>query len=192
MRILFKPEISSWKIFNIGGEGFMGDFWLPLLIVFFGLFLFYLEGRGKVRPLYHISLISWHLLITTVVVYGSFQTNANISFGTWGISMSFKWLLVPFVLFLLMAIALVAMEISGNHKIPRFPWIQINWKPFLIALVLCPVAFLFFRLGTGFNWLVKIAVAATIIQWILLAESLGRPYALKLKHRDHTNLGRQP
>ena len=181
MRILFKPEISSWSIFNIGGKGYMGDFWLLPLIIFFALFIFYLEGRGKMRTLYHILLVSWHLLITAVIVYGSLQTDANVSFGAWGVNMSFIWLVVPFVLFLFMAIALVVQERSGNYKIPSYDWTKINWKPFLIALLLFPVAILFFRLGTGFNWQVKIAVAATIIQWILLYETLGRPYALRSK-----------
>ena len=181
MRIFFKPEISDWSIFNIGGKGFTGDFWLLPLIIFFALFIFYLEGRGKIRTLYYILLIMWHLLITAVIVYGSFQTDANVSFGAWGVNMSIKWLVVPFVLFLIMVIALVVQEKSGNYKIPSHDWTKINRKPFLIALLLFPIAILFFRLGTGFNWQVKIAVAATIIQWILLYETLGRPYALKSK-----------
>ena len=181
MRILLKPEISSWSIFNLGGKGFMGDYWLPPLIVLLALFIFYLEGRGKFRTIYHILIISWHLLITGVIAYGSFQSDAQVSFETWGVNMSFIWLVVPFGLFLFMAIALVVQEISGYYKITCYDWTKINWKPFLIALLLFPVAFLFFRLGTGFNWLVKIAIAATIIQWILLYETLGRPYALKSK-----------
>jgi hypothetical protein len=179
MRVIFKPEISSWSIFGAVGKGFDGDFWLLPLIVFVALFIFYLEGRGRIRVLYHILLISWHLLITAVIVYGSFHNDSNITFGTWGISMSFLWLVVPFVLFLFTAIALVVKELSGKYKIPRHGWTKINWKPFLIALFLFPVAFLFFRLGDGFNWLVKIAVATTIFQWILLTETVGRPYTLK-------------
>ena len=81
MRIFFKPEISDWSIFNIEGKGFTGDFCLLPLIIFFALFIFYLEGRGKLRILYYILLIMWHLLITAVIVYGSFQTDANVSFG---------------------------------------------------------------------------------------------------------------
>ena len=181
MRILLKPEISSWSIFNLGGQGFMGDYWLPPLIVLLALFIFYLEGRGKFRSLYHILIISWHLLITGVIVYGSLQPNAQASFETWGVNMSFTWLIVPFVLFLLLAIALVVQEIRGNNTIPCYDWAIINWKPFVIALLLFPVALIFFRLGTGFNWLVKIAVAATVIQWILLTEVVGPPYDRKSK-----------
>jgi hypothetical protein len=175
MRILFKPEISSWSIFNVGGKGFEGEFWLPALIIVFALFLIYLEGRGRMRTLYHIMLLSWHLLITGVIIYGSFQADAKISFGTWGISLSFIWLVIPFVFFLIIAIAMVVQEINGKFAIPRYNWKNINRTPLFIALLLFPVAFILFRLGTGFNWLVKIAVATTIFQWILLAESLGRP-----------------
>lgn len=179
MRILMKPEISSWSIFQAGGKGFMGDFWLPPLIVLFALLLFYIEGRGKLRPLYHFMLISWHLLISVIIVYGSFHTQSEISFGTWGISFSMFWLLIPFILFLVLSIVSVILESKNKYLIPAYSWTIINRKPLYLALFLLPVALLFFWLGEGFNWLVKIAVGATIIQWILLADALGRPYSIK-------------
>jgi len=182
MRILLKPEISTWNIFNFGGTGFMGDFWLPPLIVLFALVGFYLEGRGKLRILFHILLISWNLLMTGVIAYGSLQPDAKASFGAWGVSISFIWFIVPFVLFLFLAISLVVQEIRGNYTIPSYDWAKINWKYLVIALLLFPVALLFFQLGTGFNWLAKIAVAATIIQWILLTEAVSRPNGIKLKN----------
>jgi hypothetical protein len=175
MRLLLKPEISSWRIFNIGGKGAMGDFWFPPLIVLIALFLFYLEGRGRLRPIYHILLIGWHLTLTGVFIYGSLQSNAKISFGTWGISFDFIWLVVPLAAFLILAIILVIQENRGSLSIPIFKWSQIDWKTLGIAALLLPVAFIFFRFGEGFNWLVKIAVILTIIQWILLTEALGRP-----------------
>ena len=181
MRILLKPEISTWGIFNIGGKGFTGDYWLPPLIIIFALFVFYLEGRGKFRVIYHIMIISWNLLITGVIAYGSLQSNRPVSFDTWGVNISFIWLVVPFILFLLLTIALVIQEIKEKHLIPCYDWSKINWKPLIIALLLFPVALIFFRLGDGFNWLVKIAVGATIIQWILLSEALGRPHERKMK-----------
>ncbi len=187
MRVFFKPEISKWSIFGLHGDGFCGDFWLLPLIILYALFLFYLEGRGRIRFLYHTLLVSWHLLITAIIFYGSFQTKTKISFQTWGIHMSFIWLLVPFALFLIFTIALVIKEASGKVKIERFEWLKINWKPFFIALFIFPVSFLFFHLGTGFNWLVKIAVASTIIQWILLTETFGRPYLHKSKHVADSN-----
>ncbi|KQC06888.1 MAG: hypothetical protein APR54_06650 [Candidatus Cloacimonas sp. SDB] len=34
MRILLKPEISSWKIITFGGRGGMGEFWLlPAIVI---------------------------------------------------------------------------------------------------------------------------------------------------------------
>ncbi len=175
MRILLKPEISSWSIFGLGGKGFLGEFWLPPLIVLIALFTFYLEGRGRLRTLYHALLIGWHLLITGIIVYGSFQMDSVISFGTWGIKLSFIWLVVPFAVFTILAIILVYQEISGNIKVPVFSWKKINWRILLIAAALFPVALILFKLGTGFNLIVKLAVASTIVQWIFLAEALGRP-----------------
>ncbi|MBN1363350.1 MAG: hypothetical protein JW976_00960 [Syntrophaceae bacterium] len=175
MRLLLKPEISSWRIFNVGGEGIIGDFWLPPLIVLIALFLFYLEGRGKFRPIYHILLIGRHLVITGVFIYSSMQSNAKISFGTWGISPDFIWLVVPLAAFSILAIILVIQEIRGHSLVPTFKWNQLDWKAFGVAAILFPVTFIFFRFGEGFNWLVKIAVVVTIIQWILLSEAVGRP-----------------
>jgi hypothetical protein len=179
MRMLFKFEISSWSIFNVGGKGFLGDFWLPPLIVLFALFLIYLEGRGKIRPLYHALLLFWHFLITAVVVYGTLKSDSVITFGTWGISLSFIWLVVPFVLFLIAAIILVIKENTHKQFIPAFKWNIINRKPLILAIILFPIAIVFFQLGTEFNWQVKIAVGSTIVQWIFLTDALGRPYKKK-------------
>ena len=93
------------------------------------------------------------------------------------------------VLFLLLTIALVIYEIKGKYIIPSYDWAKINWKPLIIALLLFPVALISFRLGSGFNWLVKVAVGATIIQWILLTEAVGRPYALKSKQTVDSTTG---
>jgi hypothetical protein len=181
MRLLLKPEISSWSIFSVGGKGLVGDFWLPPLIVLIALFLFYLEGRGKLRSIYHILLLSWHLVITSVFIYGSLQTNAKISFGTWGISLDFFWLVIPLATFSILAIILVIQESRGQISIPTFKWKHIDWKTLALSAILFPIAFLFFRLGDGFNWLVKIAVIVTIFQWILLTESIGRPQSKAAK-----------
>jgi hypothetical protein len=192
MRILLKPEISAWSIFNLGGKGFMGAFWLPPLIMLFALFLFYLEGRGRIRPLYHSMIISWQILISCVIIYGSFQPEAEISFGTWGITLSFIWLVIPFLLFLVLTAIHVIQEIKNPDNIPVYGWIRLNWHPLIIAILIFPFAYIFFRIGTGFNWLVKIAVGSTIIQWIMLTESLGRPYTKTKKAGKEPYEGSEP
>ena len=123
-------------------------------------------------------------MITAAIVYGSFQTDANLTFGAWGINISFIWLILPFILFFTLAFKLVLQERSGKYDIPTFPWSRFNWKPLPIVLLLIPIAYLFFHLGTGFNWLVKIAIVGTIIQWILLTEILGRPDKQKMDSTD--------
>ncbi len=176
MRILLKPEISSWSIFNLGGKGFLGEFWLPPLIVLYALFMFYLEGRGRMRPLYQVMLVGWHLAIAGILAYGSLLPDGAISFGTWGITVSFAWLVIPQGLFLLLALLLVIRENRKQIPVPVFDWDRLNRRTLLYAALLLPVAILFFWLGTGFNIYVKIAVASTIVQWIFLTEGLGRPY----------------
>jgi hypothetical protein len=170
MRILLKPEISSWKIFSVGGKGALGEYWLPPLIVIIALFGFYLEGRGRLRTFYHFLLIAWHLIITAVCVYGVFQTNAMISFGTWGITLSLNWLLAPFLTFLILSIILVIQENRHSDSIPVFGWDQINLKFMVLALILFPLALFLFQIGEGFDLKVKLAVIVTIIQWIILAQ----------------------
>lgn len=175
MRMLFKPEISQWRIFGIGGQGASGDFWVPPLIAGLALFAFYLEGRGRLRPLYHALLLAWHLALTTACVLGVLQTDARISFGTWGISLALEWLLAPFVLFLALAAWLVARECRRRATVPQFGWFEVSGRMLALAAVLAPIAFVLFRTGEGFDPWVKAAVAVTIVQWIVLVEALGRP-----------------
>ncbi len=175
MRLLLKPEISSWKIFAIGGKGGAGAYWVLPLVVLLALFAFYLEGRGRLRPLYHILLVGWHLAITGLCVYGALQPGSTIHFGAWGIRLSLVWLVVPFAIFLLLAVLLVIQESRGVLPVPVFGWSQIDWKKAGAAALLLPVAFVFFRLGSGFDLMVKIAIVVTVVQWILLVEALGRP-----------------
>lgn len=176
MRMIFKPEISAWSIFKFGGKGMLGEFWFPPLIAVIALFMFYLEGRGKLRTIYYVFLIGWHSLLTGGIIYGSLQSGSRISFKTWGIDMSFRWLILPFVLFLFLSVMQVVKEAAGKSSVPEHSWKKINFQPLLIAVILVPIVWTFFRIGTGFNWKVKIAVAGTIAQWIFLTESLGRPY----------------
>lgn len=175
MRMALKPEISQWRIFGFGGQGAAGDFWLPPLLAGLALFTFYLEGRGRLRTLYHALLLAWHLALTAACLYGVLQTDARISFGTWGISLALEWLLAPFALFLALAAWLVASERRRRTIVPRYGWSEINARMLVLAAALAPVAFVLFRVGAGFDAWVKAAVALTILQWIVLVEALGRP-----------------
>lgn len=177
MRILFKPEISAWSFLSVGGKGFSGAFWLPPLVALFTLFIFYLEGRGRYRNLFHGLLVGWHLLLSAIVLIGSTDEYAKVQFGTWGVTMSLIWLIVPFGIFLLLIIWFVIRERKGKYEIPVYDWGMFNRKPFWIALAIFPVMILMFQLGTGFNWIVKIAVVLAILQWILFEETVTRPYS---------------
>jgi cytochrome c oxidase assembly factor CtaG len=181
MRIIFKPEISSWSIFWFSGKGFAGEFWLLPLLILFALSIVYIEGRGKVRQLYHTLLFSWHAMLTGLIIYGSTQPKTDISFGTWGVSVSLTWLVIPFLLFLAATVLLIYKERINLSRIPVYSWTTINIKPLILAMSLSIIALVFFWFGTGFNWLVKIAVGSTILQWILLTEAFGKPYKLVTK-----------
>ena len=53
--------------------------------------------------------------------------------------MSFLWLALPAVLFLFIAVAHALLETSENYTIPVYAWKKINWKPFVVVLLLFPV-----------------------------------------------------
>lgn len=177
MRLILKPEISDWRIFAIGGRGMEGDVWLPPLVALVALGAFYLEGRGRLRPLYHAWLLAWHGALFGLALYGAVLTGGEISFATWGITVSFWWLVVPFAVFLGLAARLVVHETHFSHEVPLFGWQQLKYKPLLLAVALLPVAVVFFRLGEGFDGWVKFAVATTVLQWVLLVDAVGRPTA---------------
>lgn len=181
MRLLLKPEISQWSIFSVGGSGGSGPFWILPLLATALLCLFYLEGRGRLRWLFHGLLLAWHLPITVAFVYGSVwaATGASFQGAMWGINVPFAWLAPPFALFAILAIILVIRETRGTLPVPVFHWQQISWSKLGLAALLLPIAFAFFRMGEGFDTMVKIATVATILQWILLAEALG--------HRPRSN-----
>jgi hypothetical protein len=175
MRLVLKPEISQWRIFGVGGQGMAGEYWLPPLVALVALAAFYLEGRGRLRPLFHGWLVAWHLALTGLCLYGALQVGGEISFGTWGITLSFWWLVAPFAIFLVLASWLVVHETRFSHEVPQYSWHQLNLKPLVLAVALLPVAILLFKLGEGFDGWVKLAVATTIVQWVLLVEGVARP-----------------
>ncbi len=181
MRIIFKPEISSWRIFWFSGKGFSGEFWLLPLFIIFALSIIYIEGRGKIRALYHTLILLWHILLTGIIIYGSTQPETEISFDTWGVSFSLIWLVIPFLLFLVGTILLIYKERKNLSNIPVYNWTAINLKPLIFSIALSIIAYFFFWFGIGFNWLVKIAVGSTILQWILITEAFGKPYKFVTK-----------
>ena len=175
MRLLLKPEISQWKIFGVGGSGDSGLFWVLPLLVTVLLCLFYIEGRGRLRWLFHGLLLAWHLPVTLAFVFGSIWGGAGTSFqgAMWGINVPFAWLAPPFALFATLAVVLVIRETRGTLSVQVFHWKEVSWRKLGLATLLLPIAFAFFRMGEGFDTMVKIATVATIFQWIFLAEGLG-------------------
>jgi hypothetical protein len=179
MRLLLKPEISSWRIFDIGGSAGTGPFWVLPLVATTALFLFYIEGRGRLRPLSHLLLFVWHAGLTAALVYGSIRSGADATFmgAAWGVSVPFAILAIPFGFFAVLTLILIARERSGVYPVPVMSWRDVHWRKLGLAAILLPVALILYRLGDGFDTIVKLAIVATVLQWILLAEGLGRQQA---------------
>lgn len=179
MRLVLKPEISRWQIFDVGGTGMEGEFWLPPLVALIALGAFYLEGRGRLRPLFHAWLITWHVLLSALCLYGALQAGGEFQFATWDVTAPFWLLTAPFLVFLAMAAWLVVMEIRRQDEIPKYEWHRVDHKSLALAAATLPVAIVLFRLGEDFDGWVKLAVATTILQWVLLVDAVGRPAATR-------------
>lgn len=190
MRLLLKPEISHWSLFGVGGSGSAGPFWILPLVAMAALLLFYIEGRGRVRPVFHGLLLVWHLSLVAILVYGSVRHGADARFmgAAWGVTIPLPLLTVPFAIFAALAVLLVARERRGSLPVPALAWGQIHWGKLGLAGLLLPVAFIFFRLGEGYDGLVKIAIVATVLQWILLAEAFGRQQMAHAPVPDHASV----
>ncbi|MDH3255199.1 MAG: hypothetical protein OEM62_09425 [Acidobacteriota bacterium] len=184
MRLLLKPEISQWNIFGVAGSGRTGPFWILPLAATVALLLFYLEGRGKLRPLFHALLLGWHLPLTAAIVISTVQsTEATFMGAAWGVEIPLFVLAFPFSVFSVLAVVWVVRERRGSLPVSPRGWSQVGWRKIAIAVVLLPVAAVFFWLGEGFDGKTKIAIATTVVQWILLTEGLRGP-AARFKRKE--------
>jgi len=182
MRLLLKPEISQWNIFGVAGSGRSGPFWILPLAAMVALLLFYLEGRGRLRPLFHALLLGWHLPLTAAIVYGGVQsTEATFMGAAWGVEIPLVLLALPFSLFSVLAVVWVARERRGSLPVSTTDWSQVDWRKIAISAFLLPLAAIFFWLGEGFDGKTKIAIVTTVVQWILLTEGLGGRRPAKLR-----------
>lgn len=184
MRLLLKPEISHWNVFGIAGSGRTGAFWILPLAAMTALFLFYLEGRGRLRPLFHALLLAWHLPLTAAIIYSSVRERGATFMGAaWGVEIPLFVLALPFALFSILAVVWVAWEMRGSLPVVKGGWTQVNWRMITVSALLLPVALVFFWLGEGFDGRTKIAIVVTVLQWILLAEGLGSRESMRKRRR---------
>lgn len=174
MRMLLKPEVSQWKVGSFQGIGRSGLWWLFPLAALLILLFFYLEGRGRFRPLVHALLLAWHLPLTAAIVYWAISggTDAHFEGAGWGARIPLVVVAIPFTAGSILAVAWVVLERSGSLHVPVWPWSDIGRGRILVALALFPLAIAFYRWGEGFDWRTRVAIATSILQWILLAGGL--------------------
>jgi hypothetical protein len=176
MRMFLKPDVSQWSLFGLSGSGREGAFWVFPTAAGVVLLLFYLEGRGRLRPLVHAVLLAWHLPVTAGLLYGAGVAGPNAVFvgAAWGWEVRLALLAVPFVAFTSLAVVWIAREVGGGPSVERSGWTDVDRGPLVGAAALVPVATVLFRLGgEGFDALVRLAIAATILQWVLLCTGLN-------------------
>lgn len=175
MRGFFRPEISFFTIIEARGTGREGWFWMFPGLALLALLLFYLEGRSRLRPLFHVLLLGWHLSVTGMVLYGALAAGSKAYFegAIWGVRLPLWLLAIPFAFFSMMAVWWVARELQGEVPPEKAAWGRIHWKWLGIAAALLPVAMVFFHFGEGFDWKTKVATATTVVQWIFLTQALA-------------------
>jgi hypothetical protein len=183
MRLFYKPEISEWAVFGFAGKGFAGDFWFPISVILYSVILFYLEGRGRVRAVFYVMLLIWHFALLIGTGISSIDSGSTITFGAWGINMAIVWLTIPFIFFFALTVWFVVREQRVSYLLKKHQWNQINLKQIFWAVALVPVSFLFFYMGSGFNWLIKIAITINVVQWIMIAKSLSSPSKIASKNQ---------
>jgi hypothetical protein len=176
MRMFLKPEVSQWSLFGLSGSGREGAFWVFPAAAGLALLLFYLEGRGRLRALVHALLLAWHLPVTAALLYGAGVGGPDAVFvgAAWGWEVRLALLAVPFVAFTSLAVVWTAREVGRGPSVERAGWTDVDRGPLVGAAALLPVATVLFRLGgEGFDALVRLAIAANILQWVLLCTGLN-------------------
>ena len=172
VRIIGLPEGYQWAIVGLSGEGTQGPYWVFILLTLYALTLLFSAYRGP-RLLFYPMLILWHLAVTAVVITGTVIGGSGAVWQGQGLHFSIPlWLLVvPFVLITVLAVAWTVVDYRGARAPATAAWTRTNSGRLVASLLLLIVALLLFRAGTNYNWVTAAAIIATIVHWILLAES---------------------
>lgn len=176
MRMFLKPEVSNWSVFGLSGSGPEGAFWMFPLAVVLALLLFYLEGRGRLRWAVHMLLLAWHIPLTSGLLYAAILVDPGATFvgAAWGWEVPLALLAVPFVVLSGLVVFWVVREARGGPSVDAAGWGDVDWRPLVGAAVLLPVAVVLFdRGGAEYDGMVQLAIAATVVQWILLNVGLN-------------------
>lgn len=179
VRIIGRPEGYQWSIGGLSGRGTDGAYWIFILLTLYALILLFTAYRGP-RSLFYTMLIVWHLAVTAVVVTGTV-------FGGWDASIQgqgLRWILplwilaIPCCAFAVLGIAWTVLDSRGGGAGEPAAWTRTNSGRLGASLLLLVGALVLFRAGTNYNWVTAMAIIATVLHWILLAESFQPVRAL--------------
>lgn len=172
VRIIGRPEGYTWGILGLSGAGTQGPYWVFILLTVYAVTLLFSASRGP-RVLFYPMLIVWHLAVTGVVIAGVVAGGAGATLQGQGLRFHLPlWLLVlPCLAFTALAIVWVLRDRRSGGAPEPGPWVRGNTVRLVASLVLLATALALFRAGTNYNWVTAAAIIATILHWILLAES---------------------
>lgn len=172
VRIIGRPEGYQWSIAGLSGSGTKGPYWIFVLLTVYALILLFSGYRGP-RSLFYPMLILWHLAVTALVVTGTVFGGSEAIIQGQGLHWTLPlWIVaIPCVVFTVLAIAWTVVDRRAGTHAETAAWTRTNTARLGVSLVLLIVALVLFRAGTNYNWVTALAIIATVLHWILLAES---------------------
>lgn len=173
VRILGRPEGYTWRIWNVGGAGTDGPYWIFIASTVYVVAMLYTGYRGP-RALFYPLLILWHLAVTGVVLAGVVSGGTEATLQGQGLHFEIPlWVLaLPFIVFAALAVWWVSLDWRQAGEAAA-PWARGNSVRLAAALGLLIVALALFRAGTNYNWVTAAAIVVTILHWMALVQSFA-------------------
>lgn len=172
-RALWRPELATWSGFGMSGRG--PGVWTVVVAICALLvaFLYYLEGHGRRRGLFHGLLLAVHGPLALYLICVVTERGADVAFrgDTWGWELPLWIPLLPVIGFSALSALLVWRERIGLQPPPR-PGKTVDRRALLLALALVPAIALTFGTGMEFGMRDRVATGLAVLQWLLIVSGL--------------------
>lgn len=174
MRALARPDGYQWRLGPFAGEGHGGSFWVFPLLAIYALALFG-HAWWAPRRLFRGLLFAWHAGWTALLVHAAIEAGAAARWQGqgWGFDLPIPWIALVFAAFTAVVAWWAFLDARREAPPARPRWGRKNTLLLLAAAVLGPAAFVLFRAGSDYDGITALAIGATIVQWVLLAEALS-------------------
>lgn len=173
VRIIGKPNEYYWGVFGMAGEGTNGPFWIFIIGSCYAVLLFYSAFRVETRRYAYFLILIWNAFVLYLIMYGVLSSIENTIQGQglhWEFSIWF--LLIPATLFTVISVVWIIKESQNGMHFKVTAWNFQNSIRLMVSLALLLLAIFLFRTGDNYNWITSAAIIVTIVQWVMLIESI--------------------